>query len=143
MMDGSPATWWWMVAGVLVAAELASGSFYLVMLALGMAAGALAAHAGWPVPAQFALAALVGMGAVLLWRARRRRAPAPRPPSTNPDVNMDIGSRVQVTHWREDGTARVRYRGTDWDVRWCGQGAPGAGEHVIRAVEGSRLLLDR
>ena len=143
MMDGSGATLWWVGAGLLVAAELSSGSFYLVMLALGMAAGALAAHAGLQPPAQFAIASLVGIGAVLLWRARRRRAPAPRPPASNPDVNLDIGSRVHVGQWRADGTARVRYRGTDWDVRFCGHGTPAAGEHVVRAVEGSCLLLDR
>ncbi|MBL8370784.1 MAG: NfeD family protein, partial [Burkholderiaceae bacterium] len=35
-MDAGAATWWWIGAGLLVAAELASGSFYMVMLALGM-----------------------------------------------------------------------------------------------------------
>jgi membrane protein implicated in regulation of membrane protease activity len=143
MMDAGTATMWWVGAGLLVAAELSSGSFYLVMLALGMAAGALAAHAGLPAPAQFAIAALVGVGVVLLWRMRRRRVPAPQPPGTNPDVNLDIGSRVHVARWRTDGTARVPYRGSDWDVRFCGQGTPTAGEYVIRAIEGSRLLLDR
>ena len=43
-MDLSGATGWWIVAGVLVAAELATGTFYLLMLALGAAAAALAAH---------------------------------------------------------------------------------------------------
>ena len=38
-MDWSLATWWWIAAGVLVAAELASGTFYLLMLALGAGAG--------------------------------------------------------------------------------------------------------
>jgi len=32
-MDWSAATGWWIVAGVLVAAELATGTFYLLMLA--------------------------------------------------------------------------------------------------------------
>ena len=44
-MDLSLSTWWWIVAGVLVAAELATGTFYLLMVAIGCAAGALAAHA--------------------------------------------------------------------------------------------------
>ena len=38
------ATVWWIAAGLLVVAELASGTFYLLMLALGAGAGALAAH---------------------------------------------------------------------------------------------------
>ena len=37
-MDWSASTGWWLAAGVLVAAELATGTFYLLMLALGAAA---------------------------------------------------------------------------------------------------------
>jgi membrane protein implicated in regulation of membrane protease activity len=37
-MDWNWATAWWIVAGVLVAAELATGTFYLLMLAAGAAA---------------------------------------------------------------------------------------------------------
>ena len=58
-MDWSGATWWWVAAGVLVAAELASGTFYLLMLALGMAAGAIAAHLGFATAAQLVVAAFV------------------------------------------------------------------------------------
>jgi len=39
-------TIWWLVAGALVALELTTGTFYLLMLALGAAAGAVVAHAG-------------------------------------------------------------------------------------------------
>jgi membrane protein implicated in regulation of membrane protease activity len=41
-MGASLATVWWVVTGVLVAVELATGSFYLLMLALGAAAAAIA-----------------------------------------------------------------------------------------------------
>ena len=40
------STIWWLVAGALVIAELLTGSFYLLMLALGAIVGALCAHAG-------------------------------------------------------------------------------------------------
>ena len=40
------STLWWIVTGVLVALELATGTFYLLMLSLGAVASALAAHAG-------------------------------------------------------------------------------------------------
>ena len=36
------STVWWLVTGVLVAAELMTGTFYLLMLATGAAAAALA-----------------------------------------------------------------------------------------------------
>ena len=39
------STIWWVLAGGFVAVELLSGTFYLLMLALGMAAAALAAQA--------------------------------------------------------------------------------------------------
>ena len=69
-MDLSNASVWWVAAGVAVAAELATGTFYLLMIALGMAAGALAAHAGAAQPVQLVVAAIVAGGAT---------APAARP----------------------------------------------------------------
>jgi membrane protein implicated in regulation of membrane protease activity len=45
-MEFNPATVWWVVAGLAVAAELATGTFYLLMLAVGLAAGAVA----WVAP---------------------------------------------------------------------------------------------
>ena len=142
-MDWSAATLWWIVAGVLVAAELATGTFYLLMLALGGAAGALAAHAGLGFTSQMASAAVLGGGAVVAWYLRRRARPLGLPPATNPDVNLDVGSRVQVERWQADGQARVHYRGASWQARHAGSGQPTAGEHVIQAVDGNFLLLER
>jgi membrane protein implicated in regulation of membrane protease activity len=142
-MAWTDATWWWVVTGVLVAAELATGTFFLLMLAIGSAAAALAAHAGASFNGQLVAAALVGGGAVAYWFYRRSRQP-PRPaPSADRNVNLDVGERVLVEQWASDGTSRVHYRGASWSARWAGSGAPQPGEHVIRAVEGSRLLLDR
>ena len=45
-MDWHASTVWWLITGGLVAAELATGTFYLLMLALGAAAAAVAAHLG-------------------------------------------------------------------------------------------------
>ncbi|MGQ9723753.1 MAG: NfeD family protein [Tepidimonas sp.] len=39
------STLWWVLTGVAVVAELLSGTFFLLMLAVGGAAGAIAAHA--------------------------------------------------------------------------------------------------
>ncbi len=141
-MDWSGATWWWVAAGVLVAAELAVGTFNLLLLALGMAAGALAAHTGLALPAQLVLAALVGGGAVVAWRAKRARDLAPEPAAPNRDLNLDIGSRLHVGQWNADGTARVAYRGTEWNVRYQGADVPAAGEFIIRALDGNCLLVD-
>jgi membrane protein implicated in regulation of membrane protease activity len=142
-MDWTASTLWWLAAAGLVAAELATGTFYLLMLALGAAAAALSAHAGLGSTGQFLTAALVGGGAVALWHLRQLRRPPAAAAAANRDVNLDIGSVVHVPHWRADGSARVSYRGAGWDARFAGSGAPGAGDFVIRAVEGSRLVLDR
>ncbi|WP_428424061.1 NfeD family protein [Methylibium sp.] len=142
-MDWSAATWWWIASGALIAAELTTGTFYLLMLALGLGAAALAAHAGLGFSAQLLAAALVGGGAVIAWHLRRLRQPPATPAGANRDVNLDIGERVHVSEWQTDGSATVHYRGAQWSVRYAGDGAPAPGEHVIHAIDGSRLLLVR
>jgi membrane protein implicated in regulation of membrane protease activity len=142
-MDLSNANLWWLLAGVLVAAELLSGTFYLLMLALGAAGAALAAHGGAGFTAQLVTAAVVGGGATAAWHLRRARHPRSAPASANPDVNLDIGQRVHVDAWAEDGTARASYRGASWAVRWAGEGAAVPGEHVIVAIQGSELRVAR
>jgi membrane protein implicated in regulation of membrane protease activity len=133
---------WWVATGALVAAELGTGTFYLLMLAIGTVAGALAAHAGIPFSGQLLAAALVGGGAAGLFYIKRSRLQRSRG-GANRDLNLDIGERVNVLHWAADGTARVTYRGAAWDARHVGHGTALPGEHVIRGIEGTRLLLER
>ena len=141
-MDISPATGWWVAAGIAIAAELATGTFYLLMIALGLAAAAVGAHLGLAAPLQLVAAAVVGGGATAFWYwYRRTHEPADRAAHENHDVNLDVGERVHVADWAADRTARVRYRGSGWTARL----APGApahpGEHVVSAVEGNWLVL--
>src|SRR5262245_21732576 len=63
-MDWAASTVWWVVTGGLVALELATGTFYLLMLAIGAAAAALMAYAGAGLSLQLVVAAVVGGGAV-------------------------------------------------------------------------------
>jgi membrane protein implicated in regulation of membrane protease activity len=140
-MDWQASTLWWLIASVLVAVELATGTFYLLMLALGGAAGAVAAHLGLGLAPQLVTAAVVGAGATWAWHVKRRRHPASAPAASNADVNIDIGRRVQVRHWQPDGTARVPYRGATWTVRWAGPGTPAAGEFIIQSLDGNELLV--
>jgi len=142
-MDWNGATGWWIAAGLLVAAELTTGSFYLLMLALGAAAGAVAAHLGLGATSQMLAAAAIGGAATFGWHRRRRRLHQPAPAASNPDVNLDIGQAVQVDAWSADGLAQVQYRGAAWSARYIGPAPAQAGRHVIRAIEGSQLLLDR
>ncbi|MEW6705029.1 MAG: NfeD family protein [Pseudomonadota bacterium] len=140
-MDFNMATLWWVAAGVLVVAELTTGTFYLLMLALGAAAGAAAAHLATGLTVQIVTAAVVGGGATALWHWKRGRRPDAAPASANRDVNLDVGERIYVPAWESDGSARVHYRGAQWTARYGGSETPTPGEHFVVAVEGNRLIL--
>ena len=142
-MNPGEALPWWILTALLVVAELATGTFFLLMLGIGALAAALTAHLGASFSAQLIVAALSGGGAVAVWHHHRKRQPAAPHVQENPNALLDIGSRVKVEAWQEDGTARVSYRGAAWGVRWIGAGAPQTGELVIRRIEDNCLLLDR
>jgi membrane protein implicated in regulation of membrane protease activity len=140
-MDIATSTLWWVAAGVLVAVELATGTFYLLMMALGMAAAALAAQLGLTVTGQIVVAALVGSGATALWHLKRKHQPSTAPARENRDVNLDIGETLHIAEWSPDRTARIPYRGTTWTARLEPGAPPFAGPHVVSAVEGNWLVL--
>ncbi len=140
-MDLDAPSLWWLAVGALVAAELATGTFYLLMLALGAAAGAMAAYAGVDSEAQITAASVVGGGAVVVWHFMRKLRPKTAPAESNHDVNIDIGQRLHVGAWDAEGTARVPYRGAQWAVRYAGSGTPSPGEFVIVALDGNELRV--
>ncbi len=140
-MGLSSATIWWVAAGIAVVAELETGTFYLLMMALGLASGAIAAHLGLSESAQVVCAAIVGGGATAIWHWQRSRLPKKLPAHEDRSVNLDIGERVHVVEWAVDRTARVTYRGSGWPARLAPGAVAGPGEHEIVAVEGNWLVL--
>jgi membrane protein implicated in regulation of membrane protease activity len=140
-MEFSSATVWWVLAGLLVAAELLTGTFYLLMVALGMAGAAVAAHLGLAFTPQLMTAALLGGGATAVWHWHRAKQPRSAPAHMNRDVNLDIGERIKVAAWEPDGTARVSYRGSMWSARLAPGTDRAAGEYTVSAVEGNHLVL--
>ena len=140
-MDWNAATGWWLAAGALVAAELVTGTFYLLMLALRAAPGALAAHLGSAATTQVLAAAMVGGVTTFGGHLKRSRQPKAAPAESNHDVNLDIGQTLHVAAWNPDGSARASYRGAAWSVRYAGSGTPAPGEHVIVAVHGNELRV--
>ena len=140
-MAGS--TIWWLATGAAIAVELVTGTFYLLMVAVGLAAAALAAHAGLDTSAQLVVAAVIGGGAVVGWHLRQSKRPASPEASTNKDVNLDIGETVHITAWNADGSASVNYRGANWTVLHRGGAAPSTGTHKVVEVVGSRLLVEK
>ncbi len=131
---------WLAIAGVLVMVELFTGTFYILMIAIGVASGALAALAGLAVALQIIVAAVVGVVATSLLHRSRFGAPSRKNPARDPNMNIDIGQRVVVNSW-QGGRARVMYRGAPWDVE-LGPGATAdAGNYTIVEVHGSRLIV--
>ncbi|MCV2368852.1 NfeD family protein [Roseateles oligotrophus] len=143
-MEMTLGSTWWVACGILVAVELSTGTFYLLMLALGCAAGAVASHLGLSESRQMLSAAVIGGAAVAACYLLRRNALGASPAGANADANMDIGQTVEVASWEADGSTRVKYRGASWQASYIGSAVPGPtpGPYVIRAIEGSRLRLD-
>ncbi len=135
------STIWWLLAGTAIGIELVTGTFYLLMLSVGLAAGAIAAHLGSPSAIQMVVAAVLGAGSVLGWRSYKRTQPSSPPANANRDVNLDIGETVQVDAWNPDGTATVKYRGTSWAVSSLSGGPLASGAHQVVEVVGSRLVV--
>ncbi len=137
-----PAYVIWAVAGLLLAfVELATGTFYVLMIAFGFFAAAIADLLGAEPTWQFLVATAVALAAIVVLRrlglgrfARRLDS------SVDPLQNLDIGGVVHVSHWR-DGAARVQYRGTQWDAVLMPGADADAGRFYIREVRGTRLTL--
>ena len=142
MMNES--TIWWLLAGFAVAVELVTGTFYLLMLALGLVAGALAAHLGLAVIGQMLVAAAMGGSAVAAWHWHRSQSPPPLPANANPDVHLDIGEPVHVLRWNADGTASVHFRGAHWTAIAADPTEPTTpGNFRIKEMLGNRLVIEK
>lgn len=138
------STLWWLLTGGAIAVELLTGTFYLLMLAIGFAAAAVSAHMGSSQTQQIVLAALVGGGSVVGWHLRQTKRHKQEPPAqANANVNLDIGETVQIDAWNPDGTADVHYRGARWTAIHRQGVTPSAGTHRVAELVGNRLLVDK
>ena len=127
---------WWIIAAVLVGVELVTGTFYLLAVGAAFAIGGLAAWAGLDTWVQFAVASVLsvlGVSAAHRWR-KSRAEPAPM-------ASLDVGQTVRVIDWRDDGTARVHYRGSQWDAVLATPDTPRSETMIIKDMRGSTLVL--
>ncbi len=128
--------YWFLLALILVALEMATGTFYLLIMAMAMAIGGIFALLGMAFSAQLALAGLAGiLGIVLLRRWKGGHIPDAM------SLSLDTGQQVEVLTWRNDGTARVFYRGTEWDAELEAQNIGREGVFYIKGMRGSVLVL--
>jgi membrane protein implicated in regulation of membrane protease activity len=139
---------WWIAALAIVAAELMTGTVYLLMVALGLVAGGVIACAGQGAVPQFLVAAMVAVAGCVWVQRRRASVPAQPESQRNANVQIDVGQTVQVDVWQIVGsqrTAQVQYRGAVWSARLdvlVGTSADAvAGSYRIAGIDGNTLLL--
>lgn len=137
----SAAIIWSIAFLVVLGVELLIGTFYLLMVSLGIAVGALAAWAGLGPVWQFALAGVIGIAATAGLHFKRYKTSKTPAYSENKNVLIDIGETVEVDHWDSNLITNVRYRGANWSARWAGEGSPTTGLCVISGIEGNQLQL--
>ena len=149
---GYMAQWaiWLGAAGVLVLVELLTGTFYLLMIAIGLIAGGIFALVGWDLAWQLIIAAVVGLIATGVLRRSKLGKRSPVNAERDSNVNLDIGQAITVNQWQESTvgvgqvgqyTARIKYRGAMWDVELEQHAVAQSGVFFIREVRGSRLIL--
>jgi membrane protein implicated in regulation of membrane protease activity len=127
---------WWAVAAVIVGSELLIGTFYLLAVGVAFALGGVAALLGMSIPVQLIVAGFLAV--VLTIIAHRWHQAHPVTPQL---PSFDIGQSVQVDAWRDDGTARVNYRGTQWDAELADPRSAKEHTMVIVGTRGSTLML--
>ncbi len=135
---------WFVLAGVAVAFEITSGTFYLLMIAIGLAAGGIAALAGVMLEWQLLAASVVALLGTLGLRRSSFGALHRKKASRDRNVLLDIGQTVHVSVWTQEGdtyVAQVKYRGAAWRVELLPGNAPTAGTFVIEEMRGSDLLV--
>ncbi len=137
------STIWWLIAGGLIAVELLTSTFYLLMLAIGAVAAALAAHGEAPLAWQMVVGAFVGGLCVTMWHVKKARSHQPLEASHNQDVHLDLGEVVQVLEWDTEGCAQVKHPGAQWTAQLAAGQPPTGGAHRITAMTGNRLIVEK
>lgn len=126
---------WWIVAFALVALELTTGTFYLLVYGLAAAAAGVAAWLGLGYAAQLVIAALIGLAGTLALKKWRRGE------GTAANLqDLDIGQLVTLESW-DEGRGQVRYRGAVWDAEAADAGVDTSRPLYIRAMRGTVLII--
>lgn len=131
---------WFVVAFGLLVAELLTGTFYLLVIAIALAVAGLAAWLGAPVALQFVVAAVIGLGGSM-WLRTTRFGRRLHDRADDRVQNMDIGQSLRVDAWTPARTARANYRGAVWDVELAPGEQPASGEFIIREIHANRLIV--
>lgn len=137
----SPLIVWMLMTGLLVIAEVLTGSFYLLVLGACTALAGAAAFLGAPVTGQFVVFGVTAAVAVFGKVPRMLQRWFNRSPAIQAS---DIGAAVTVTEVGADSQFRVSYRGSEWSARLASPEPVEAGQtlRVVR-VEGIELVCKK
>ena len=132
---------WWLMAVMLVIAEMFSSTFYLLAVATGLVAAGLAAYLGMAWGGQAAVAALLcsaSVAGIFRWKQQHTN------PHEQSNLAYDIGQSVLVVRWSDDRHARVSYRGAEWDAELAKNALPDSARQKwrIREMVGSQLIIE-
>ncbi len=131
---------WWAIAGIgLIIVELATGTFYLLVIGVASLVAALIAWAGMPFGVQAIVSSVLAIAGVVYVHHRRAADPA----SAGSNV-LDVGQSVTLDAWVDEPhrLARVKYRNAQWDARVLGTGPVAVGAQlVISDVDGNTLQV--
>jgi membrane protein implicated in regulation of membrane protease activity len=131
----------WLIAGfILVIVELATTTFYMLVLGIAAFAAAGIGYAGGTQVWQALAAALVAVAGVV-WVHQYKKSAAPRRMQ-----GLDVGQPAAFDSWidREAGHARVKYRDTLWDAHIAGAAAGDPGEiFYITSIDGNTLKISK
>ena len=131
----------WLIAGfILVTTELATGTFYLLVLGVAAFAGAGVAYAGGAPVWQALVSAVVAVAGVAWVHQYRKRT------VSSPMRGLDVGQPAAFESWVDKGAghARVKYRDALWDAHVAGGAAGEPGEILhITSVDGNTLKVSK
>jgi len=131
-----PYIYWLILALILLGVEMATGTFYMLVLSVAMALGGLVALAGMGLAVQMTLAGLAAViGTFILRRIKGGR------PAGAESNSLDTGQPVKIIRWNDDGTARVHYRGAEWDAELESADTARDATLYIKAMQGNKLIL--
>lgn len=132
----------WVVLGTcLLVAEMLTGTFFLLFLALGAFSASLLALFGLDsLPMQIVVCGLVSVAGFFILKK-----PLQKKMLKSASVQNDLGQRIQLDQSIAAGqTGRVSYQGTTWDARNVDTQALSKGDSaLIAGTEGHILLLKK
>ncbi len=134
---------WLLISGSLVAAEIFTLSFYLLLAGIGALVASGVAATGYDSAAQL----IAATGVTLIgWAALQKYNPKHQHPDsrTNPALNMDIGNTVRINSIDANGKISVILRGANWEARIEDGSEPDTTVgYIITKLDGSILILTK